>query len=304
MSLAPASPYLAPLRKDYAIDGGALSAVHFGDSAAPLRLVFLHANGFNALSYRAMLQPLGVHALAVDLRGHGFTRLPADPKALDNWHIFKRDITAFFKRYVDRPVLLAGHSLGAVNAILAAEELGPKCAGYIGFDPVILPQPFRALSATARGRNIIKKRLPIAAKAGRRRADFDSLEAAFSNYKGRAAFKSVPDDILRDYLEGGLRETPNGVRLACDPLWEQAIFCAQNQNTLKAARHLPKLSKIIFAGVHSPTPFSVQARMKSRLGRGAVISSNKLDHLFPLQNPEFAAGIIKEMLSKTPPEAP
>ena len=286
----------APTRRDYDLPDGTLSAVHFGRESSPLKLVFIHANGFNAMSYRALLQPLGIHAAALDMRGHGFSKLPAIPDDLTSWHIFRDDILAFFDSYVDRPVVLAGHSFGAVSAILAAEGLGDKCAGFVGFDPVMVPQPFRALSATTAGRNMMKKRIPIAAKAGRRRAEFKSAKDAFENYQGRGAFKKASDAVICDYLSGGLIETKDGVRLACDPLWEQAVFCAQNQNSFKAAKRLPALRKIIFAGKNSPTPFSMQARMKARLGHDNVKSSSKLDHLFPLQNPDFAREILSEVL--------
>ena len=287
----------APTRRDYDLPDGTLSAVHFGQNSNPLKLIFIHANGFNAMSYRALLQPLGIHAAALDMRGHGFSKLPASPDDLTSWHIFRDDILAFFEGYVDHPVILAGHSFGAVSAILAAERLGDRCAGFVGFDPVMVPQPFRALAATTAGRNMMKKRIPIAAKAGRRRAEFKSVKDAFENYQGRGVFKKVPDEIIQDYLEGGLIEIKDGVRLACDPLWEQAVFCTQNQNSFKAARRLPARRKIIFAGKNSPTPFSMQARMTARLGRESVKSSSKLDHLFPLENPDFAGNILSEVLN-------
>ena len=294
----------APVRREYALKDGDISAVHFGRTANPLKLVFLHANGFNAMSYRSVLQPLGVHAAALDMRGHGMSKLPADAAALSSWHIFRDDVCEFFERYVDRPVILAGHSFGAVSAILAAPILGGKVSGFVGFDPVIVPQPFRALSATKAGRQMMKTRLPIAAKAGRRRADFSSQKQAFDNYKGRGVFKNMKDDVIQDYLTGGLIKTGGGARLACAPLWEQAIFCAQNHNTMKAARHLPDQREIMFAGKNSPTPFSLQARMKARLGRDNVRSSSKLDHLFPLHAPALAARALENMLKKVSLQSP
>jgi pimeloyl-ACP methyl ester carboxylesterase len=291
--------YSAPERRDYALRDGQISALHFGRISNPIKLVFCHANGFNALSYRAVLAPLGVHAIAIDMRGHGFSKLPADPDKLENWTIFRDDITEFVEQYVQGPTMLAGHSFGAVSAILAAEKIGPRCTGFVGFDPVMVPQPFRALSASARGRAMMKKRIPIAAKAGRRRAEFESKTAAFENYKNRGAFKIIRDDILRDYIEGGMVVTPSGVRLSCDPLWEQAIFVAQNQNAAKAAQKLPRHRKIIFAGKNSPTPFSMQARMRVRLGKNNVTSSGKLAHLFPLQHPELAVKTLADMLKAT-----
>jgi pimeloyl-ACP methyl ester carboxylesterase len=291
--------YSAPERRDYALRDGQISALHFGRTSNPIKLVFCHANGFNALSYRAVLAPLGVHAVAIDMRGHGFSKLPADPDALESWTIFRDDIAEFITRYVPNPAVLAGHSFGAVSAILAAEKIGPRCTGFVGFDPVMVPQPFRAISASARGRAMMKKRIPIAAKAGRRRSEFASKAAAFENYKGRGAFKIIRGDILKDYIEGGVISTPSSVRLSCDPLWEQAIFVAQNQNAAKAARHLPKHRKIIFAGKNSPTPFSMQARIRMRLGKDNVISSGKLAHLFPLQHPDLAVKTLADMLKAT-----
>lgn len=289
--------YPDPSRREYALSGGALSAVHFGRASNPLKLVFCHANGFNAMSYRRVLEPLGVHAVALDLRGHGMSTLPADPKELSSWVTFQSDIAEFFERYVDRPVVLAGHSFGAVSSMLAAQDLGPKISGFVGFDPVIVPQPYRAVASTRWGRNMMKKRLPIAAKAGRRRFEFDSADEAFESYQGRGVFKKMSDEMIKDYLEGGLVDAAGGVHLACNPLWEQAIFCAQNHNAIKAARYLPAHSKIIFAGKNSPTPFSVQARIKARLGRENVRSSSKLDHLFPLQTPALATQMLMDMLS-------
>ena len=286
-------------RREYAMPDGTLSALHFGDRTQPVKLVFLHANGFNGLSYRALLEPLGVHAVALDLRGHGFSTLPADPDKLSSWLVFSADITAFFERYIEAPVVIAGHSFGAVSGVLAAQDLGDKCAGFVGFDPVFLPLPARIFAKTKWGRKVMKTRLPIAAKAGRRRAEFSSVEAAFENYKGRGAFKTVRDDILLDYVTGGLiGESNSNMRLACEPLWEQAVFCAQNHNAFKAARHLPARRTIIFAGKNSPTPFSLQAGLRARLGKSCVVSNSKLGHLFPLQNPEMASQALADMLKR------
>ncbi|MGB6317771.1 MAG: alpha/beta hydrolase, partial [Litorimonas sp.] len=228
---------------------GRLSALRFGDADAPVRLVFCHANGFNARSYRAVIDPLGVPALALDLRGHGETRLPTDVAGLKNWQIFADDIAAVFDQAVSEPVVLAGHSYGAVSAILSLPRLGGRVAGYAGFDPVLVPWLFRQIARTRTGRAYMKTRIPIARKAGQRKSRFDSVEAAFERYRGRGAFKGVPDPVLRDYLDGGTRElSEGGVALACDPLWEQAIFVAQAHDLFRQVPRLPDASRIVFAG--------------------------------------------------------
>ena len=54
---------------------GEMSVLDFGDPKRPVDLIFCHANGFNAQTYRSILAPLAssLRILAPDLRGHGAT---------------------------------------------------------------------------------------------------------------------------------------------------------------------------------------------------------------------------------------
>ena len=99
--------YPAPTRRSYELRDGQISGVHFGDVSQPVQLVMLNANGFNGYSYKTLLAPLGVHAIALDMRGHGMSELPTDSAALKNWHIFRDDVAEFFERYLDAPAVLA-----------------------------------------------------------------------------------------------------------------------------------------------------------------------------------------------------
>ena len=56
--------------------GGEVSYLEWENSGPALH--FAHANGFNAETYRRLLQPLAslFHIFALDMRGHGFTTLP------------------------------------------------------------------------------------------------------------------------------------------------------------------------------------------------------------------------------------
>ena len=152
--------------RTYPLRDGTLSALHFGNTSEPVRLVLLHANGFNARSYRAVLELLGVHSVAFDMRGHGQSRTMPQPMSMSNWHIFRDDCVEFFDRHLpqltDAPVVLAGHSFGAVAAVLAAPLLKGSISGYAGFDPVSVPFLFRLTSNLPGGRSYMKKRVPIA----------------------------------------------------------------------------------------------------------------------------------------------
>ena len=58
------------------IKDGEVAGIAFGDPVRPIDVLFLHATGFNAITYQSILEPLGVqmHAAAIDLRGHGRDR--------------------------------------------------------------------------------------------------------------------------------------------------------------------------------------------------------------------------------------
>lgn len=274
--------------------------MRFGDANTPLRLVFCHANGFNARSYRAVIEPLGVHALALDLRGHGLTNLSTDVGALASWQIFADDIAQFFDHHVDGPVVLAGHSYGAVSGILSLPQTRGKVAGYVGFDPVLIPWLFRKVAASKSGRAYMKRRIPIARKSAQRKSVFETVDAAFTRYQGRGAFKGVSDAILRDYLDGGLVATEGGqMRLACDPMWEQAIYAAQAHNVFSPIPLLPDNSRIVFAGARGQVSSKGQRARLQRLQPGLSIEFQEtFNHLFPLQEPAFAIEVLRSVLDR------
>lgn len=283
-------------RRFYDLRDGRISALHFGDVSAPPKIVFANANGFNGVAYRSILEPLGVHSIALDLRGHGMSELPADVKALRNWRIFADDISEFVERYVDGPVILAGHSFGAVSAMMAAPKLGDRLSGYVGFDPVTIPWLARNFSRLPGGRAFMKRRLPIARNAGRRRFVFESLEAAFTRYQNRGAFKGMSDAALRDYLDGGLKDHPDGVQLSCHPLWEQAIFVAQGHNLFKALPSLPANTQIVYGGKAAVSTPQTRNAVYRKLRGGHISYHREFHHLFPFHEPEFSQGVLRKVI--------
>ena len=108
----------APTRKFYDLRDGRISAVHLGDTSLSPALIMLNANGFNGYSYKTILEPLGVHAIALDLRGLGMSELPTEIDGLKNWHIFRDDITEFFQRYINAPVVSVSYTHLTLPTIL------------------------------------------------------------------------------------------------------------------------------------------------------------------------------------------
>jgi pimeloyl-ACP methyl ester carboxylesterase len=292
---------MASMRKSYPVPGGSLSVVHFGDVSRPLDMLFLHANGFHGLAYRSLLAPLaqetGAHIGAVDLRGHGLTDLPIDPDNLNNWKCFEDDILAFLSEHVDAPIAIAGHSLGAVISLLVAARAPQKIKALTCFDPVYIPQPLRAATYFKWGRKLLIGKLALTRNAAKRRAIFDSREAAFKRYRGRGPFKGVPDDALLDYLEAGLMECDDGVKLSCEPDWEAAIYVAQARNIFKAAKRAPAHSAIVLASAFGPAAPSMQKKISGIVGAQNVEKHEARTHFFPLQDPDFARQYLRAALN-------
>lgn len=278
--------------------GGTMSVVHFGRASNPLKLIFLHATGFNGYAYRSILEPLGVHAMAIDLRGNGMTDLPIDISSLRSWTPFADDMAIFLDQHVKEPVVLAGHSSGAVIGVLAAAKRPERVSGVVAFDPVSLPLLARMWPYLPGGRTYMKKRFSLARNAGRRRAVFDDAQAVFDRYHQRGTFKGMSDDALRDYITGGFKPHADGITLACTPLWEQAVFTAQGHNIYKAAKSFPGPKHMIYAGKFAPSLKSTRNKMRRIVGDDDFEFHKDFEHFFPLQKPEVAIEAMSAMIKR------
>ena len=90
-------PRTATVRVETPSGPGAMTYLDFGDADRPVDVVFLHANGFNARSYRSILAPLAdrLRIVAPDQRGHGATALGTATEGRTSWHDMKDDLLAF-----------------------------------------------------------------------------------------------------------------------------------------------------------------------------------------------------------------
>jgi pimeloyl-ACP methyl ester carboxylesterase len=216
----------SPFQRAIALPGrgdGEITYLDFGDPSRSVDLVFLHANGFNALTYRHILSPLATkfRILAIDQRGHGLTSLSTDVSRRRDWLDLRDDLLAFLAVMSLRDVVLAGHSMGATASLLAAAEDPGCCRRLVLFDPVILPPEQDAVSAES----------PMILAARKRRAVFPDRAAVAASYTGRGAFRTWPAPILADYIQSGFRDTPTGdVTLACTPAWEASGFAAHGHD--------------------------------------------------------------------------
>jgi len=269
---------------------GDMAVLDFGDPKRPVDLIFSHANGFNASTYRSILAPLAssLRILAPDLRGHGATRLPTETRDRHDWHDHRDDLIALLDAFPGPPVVMAGHSMGGTSSLLAAAGRPDRVSQLVLFDPVIWGGAVSLMFRTP-GLRRLTERIPLVRGARRRRARFDSREAALEAYRGRGAFRGWPDPVLIDYLGDGLRAEGEGFILSCAPEWEASNYMAQGHDPWRAMRSYRKSVRILKAETGSISRVPDRPR---GLAQVTVETMPGTGHLFPM----VRADIVRDAL--------
>lgn len=254
-------------------------------------LVFLHANGFNALTYRAILAPIGQErrVLAFDQRGHGATTLPVDGVGRTTWLDLRDDLLALLDRLELSAVVLAGHSMGGTVALFAAAAEPDRARSLVLLDPVVIGE---AAPLTGGEQD-------LAGAARRRRTDFPSRAAALAAYRGRGAFRTWPDSVLADYVEAGFVDLPGGgVRLACDPAWEASNYAAQRHDTIAAFRASRRPIRILKAEHESTCRLGAEAHALGADGRIQIETLPGTSHFLPMERPDEARSALLAAIAR------
>jgi pimeloyl-ACP methyl ester carboxylesterase len=270
--------------------GGVMAALELGPATRPVDVIFSHANGFNARTYRSILSPLAtrLRILAIDLRGHGATTLPTTIEGREGWPQFRDDLLALMAAVADGPVVLAGHSMGGTSSLLAAAAEPSRVKALALFDPVVMPADVR-LTAEAMHDN------PLAAGAERRRATFPSRAAALAAYTGRGAFRSWSPEQLADYVEAGFRETETGeVTLTSAPAWEASNFRTHNYDVWAAFRECRCPIRILRAEVASTFRLEGAEAELAATGRIEIKTIPGTSHFLPMERPDLVRSTLLE----------
>ncbi|OXE37369.1 MAG: alpha/beta hydrolase [Phenylobacterium zucineum] len=276
--------------------GGVTSAYEVGPGDRPVDIVFSHANGFNARTYRSILEPLTdtLRVLMVDQRGHGGSRLPADAdKPRDSWRDVGDDLTAVLDTLDLKNVILAGHSMGGASSLLAAAARPHRVRALALFDPVIMSPEI--LAHIDRGS---LNDSPLAVGARKRRPSFASKAAAVEAYRGRGAFRTWSEAMLIDYVEDGFVETPAGdVTLTCAPAWEASNFTAQGHEPYAAFDALDIPIRILRAEVGSTCRLEGPEAILTRSGKVQVEMVPGTSHFLPMERSDLVVEVLRRLSS-------
>lgn len=127
-------------------DHASLSAITAGQGAT---VVFIHGVGLRTEAWGAQLDALSPHyrVVAVDMPGHGESALPAGDLSLS-------DYTDGIADGIDGPVMLVGHSMGAMIALDMAIRYPGKVLGMVALNAIFRRRPDAADAVHARAASL------------------------------------------------------------------------------------------------------------------------------------------------------
>jgi pimeloyl-ACP methyl ester carboxylesterase len=287
----------APVRIALQTPEGTVSGWRYRNDAAP-PLLFAHANGFCASAYRQVLTPLAASydVYAIDLRGHGRTTLSFDPARHRSWEVFARDIRAAIdafsaQREFKSDWVLAGHSMGAVSALLAAPG-GADVREVRLIEPVFVPDIFSLATNLPETfwKAGLRRSSMVRGALGRRRR-WPSADAALQSYSAKPPFSKWASGVLSDYLEDGLCESAEGVTLSCPPEWEAANYMALANPVWSSIRRYDGRLRLLVGADGSTAP--EWARRRFEKAGGLVELAEGCSHLAPMQNPARSLAFLQ-----------
>lgn len=290
-----AAPVESFRRVGFDVPGGRMAGIAFGAETPTPDIVFLHATGFNARTYRALLEPLGerFHVLALDARGHGRTQLPARTFGYTSWRRHRDDLIAVLEHFT-APVTLAGHSMGATVSLLTAGKRTDLVAGLALIDPVILNAAGYASFQMPLAPMFMRWSMPLAKGAAARRARFETREAALKAFTGRGVFKSFPPEVIADYIaDGVIEDGRGGFKLACAPKYEAATYCAQRHDPWEALRKVTDPLVLLRAERHSTISEAAAHRVASIKPDARIATVEGASHMLPMERPDRVRAAIE-----------
>jgi pimeloyl-ACP methyl ester carboxylesterase len=277
---------------------GETAGIAFGDPVRPIDVLFLHATGFNAITYQSILEPLGgqMHAAAVDLRGHGRSRLPANPRKMKSWNKFRDDVIQILEKTAPQGAVLGGHSMGGTVALLVAGKRPDLVRGLVLVDPVLMRSSvYRAYNIPLF--NMLIRKNGLAKQSLKRRREFASPGDAAEALRGRGAFRTWRAPFLDDYVvDGVLRQDDGRFMLSCTPEWESAVFAAHRYRPWSAMRRLRKKRIPIIllqADKESTTAPDTDARVHGIRPDAAVTRVPGTTHFVPMERPYVVRDALK-----------
>jgi pimeloyl-ACP methyl ester carboxylesterase len=182
--------------------------------------LLVHGTSFVAEVWDDMARKLASNytVYAIDRRGHGHSHKPATD--LYHFQDFAQDVCTVIDALDLSGIFGVGHSAGATDLLLATKLRPRRFARLFVIEPTVM-EPH----ARKDGAGLSDENAGFVQGVLRRRAEFDSAEAAFQRFRTSSAFAAWSESALWAYIQNGFAPLPDGrVRLRCTPEIEAAML--------------------------------------------------------------------------------
>ena len=247
---------------------------------------FSHANGFPAKTYTKLFYNLHEHKIsAINNLGENTNA------AAINWYDLTDEILESVGK-IGEPVIGLGHSFGGMLTLLAAAKKPELFQNVILLDPPLFSSHKRCLIRLLRALNIEDWVSP-SGKSKHRRDHFDSKSQAKSFFQANKLFKNFHPQVLNDYVTHGLTDGKNDVELTISVAKELAVF---HKMLTSFPQDVYKVKCTLVYAAKNPILWRSDLRWISKKFTKLQVIPFPGSHLFPLENPESTALMIKRCL--------
>ncbi len=260
-------------------------------------IVFSHANGFPAGSYRVLFEAwraAGYRVHAVEKFGHD-ARFPVT----SNWPHLRDQLVDCIEHEAKAPAFLVGHSLGGYLSVLAASRRPELVRGVVLLDAPLLGSVVSQVMRLGKATGFVKRFSPGQVSV-RRRQHWPDAAAALAHFAAKPVFARWSPEVLRDYIACGVqpagRAKAAGHRLAFNREIETNIYNTLPHHLHALLRRHPLRCPMAFVGGTGSLEIRrVGLRATERLTHGRV-SWVEGSHLFPFEQPGATAAQVLEWL--------
>ncbi|KPB77769.1 alpha/beta fold hydrolase [Pseudomonas cannabina] len=252
---------------------------------------FAHANGFPSATYGKLFSALTPEYSVAHLEQHAHDpRFPVD----DNWLNLVDELIHHLRQQTG-PVWGVGHSLGGVLHLHAALRCPELYRGVVMLDSPVLGLADQWFIRAAKRLGFIDRITPAGRTLGRREA-FDDLDSARAYFAGKTLFRRFDPDCLTAYLQHGLRQDGEQLRLRFDPATEISIYRSIPHTSPLPSRQL-KVPLAMVRGRHSRVIMPHHGYLARRMREGEYLSMPG-GHMFPLERPDETAQLLKSLFTR------
>ncbi|MBK7162459.1 MAG: alpha/beta hydrolase [Sphingomonadales bacterium] len=287
-----------PVEHRFATSGGDLCWFEWGTASKGPTLLFLHATGFHARCWDAVINALPDywHIIALDLRGHGRSYRPG---SLNDWLMTANDVAEFVRAQITSAALVVGHSMGGFVAARAAAICPGRIEQLLLVDPVMMAPESYVAPVGADGS-------PADHPVARRRNKWDNTEQMIAHFSAREPYVHWRPDVLADYCRFGLVPAVDGegFELGCPPVLEASAYMGSLKSdpyawigdircktTILRARNAERSGPMDFS--ISPTAPNLWRSFPD----ARDVHWSDLSHFIPMEEPDRLAELIAGLVA-------